>query len=123
MGQRVFPYETDDKVLIILPTGDSLGIEERQLVLEINSIHKLIDESDVEHVVIDLSSTPYLGSLIIGALMVFCRKVRDRNGGVAMCAAKAGVKDALEIMRMGDIIPYHEDRAAALAFVRGTEVE
>jgi anti-anti-sigma factor len=115
---RVFPMEQVGDVLIVSPTSDSLAVEETQLVREINSLHDAVTKAGVRHLVIDLGGAPYFGSLVLGAIIALTGKVRSLGGRPALCAAKAGVHDALEITRVLDVVPYYQTREEALAAVR-----
>jgi len=115
---RVLQYERDGNALIVSAASDSLGVEERVLKQEIDALHKLFDTPDVTHIVVDVGGTPYLGSLLLGALIALCKRVSDDGGRAALCNASEGMRESLAIMRIDTVIPYHATVTEALAAVK-----
>jgi len=116
-GQKIFPYEREGNVVIVRPVGDTLSVQERQLKKEIDVIHGIIDQDDCQHLVVDLSGAPYYGSIVIGAMMAICGKVKNKNGRAALCNATQGVHDSIQIMKLDSAVPYYQTREEALAYV------
>lgn len=114
----VLKYERDDDVLIVTPVGDSLRVEERVLSNEIDALHKLLESNDLQHIVVDIGSAPYFGSLILGSVIALCKRVTDAGGKAAMCNASEGMRESLQIMRIDSIIPYYTTREDALQAAR-----
>jgi anti-anti-sigma factor len=114
----VLKYERDGDVLIVTPVGDSLRVEERVLSNEINALHELLESNDLQHVVVDIGSAPYFGSLILGSIIALCKRVTDTGGKAAMCNASEGMRESLQIMRIESIIPYYSTRDEALQAAR-----
>ena len=117
-GQKIFPYERDGDVVIVTPAGDTLSVQERQLKKEIDVIHSVIDQDDCPHFVVDLSGAPYFGSIVIGAMMAVCGKVKDKNGKAALCNATPGVHDSIQIMKLDSAVPYYPSREEAMNYVQ-----
>ncbi len=115
---KIFPYEREGNIVIVKPTGDSLSVQERQLKKEIEAIHAVIDQDDCQHLVVDLSGAPYFGSIVIGALMAICGKIRNKNGRAVLCNATEGVFDSIQIMKLDAAFPYHPSLEDALAYVK-----
>lgn len=115
---KVLQYNRDGDVIVVTPMGDSLRVEEQVLRQEIQALHELLDAPDAKHIVVDVGSAPYFGSLVLGALIALCKRVTDSGGNAAWCNASEGMKESLEIMRLTTIIPYFDTRAEALAAVR-----
>lgn len=115
---KIFPYEREGGVVIVKPAGDALNVEERQLKKEIDAIHGVIDQDNCRHLVVDLSAAPYFGSIVIGAVMAICGKIKNKNGRAALCNATEGVHDAIQIMRLDTAVPYFPTLEEALAYVQ-----
>ena len=115
---KIFPYEREGRVVIVKPAGDSLSVEERQLKKEIDALHAVIDHEDCQHLVVDLSGAPYFGSIVIGAMMALCGKVKNKNGRAALSNATQGVHDSIQIMKLDSAVPYFPTREEALAYVQ-----
>lgn len=115
---KVLRWEQDGDVLIVQPCGDSLRVEEAQLGAEIDRVHDLVDGGTVRHAVIDLGAVTFFGTVVIGALMTICHKVREKGGKVAWCNASPNMREVIQIMRLDTVMPYHATRTEALAAVR-----
>ncbi len=116
--QKIFPYEKEGNIIIVRPAGDSLAVQERQLKKEIDAIHAAIEQNGCQHLIADLSGAPYFGSIVIGAVMAICGKVKNQNGRAALCNATDGVHDSIQIMRLDAAVPYFPTREEALAYVQ-----
>jgi anti-anti-sigma factor len=117
---KIFPFDREGNVVIVKPTGDSLGVQERQLIKEIDAVHAVIDQEDCQHLIVDLGAAPYFGSIVIGAVMAICGKIRNKQGRAALCNASEGVYDSIQIMKLDAAVPYYSTRDQALAYVRET---
>ena len=114
----VLKFERDGDTLIVLPTGDSLRVEERVLAKEIAALHEMIESKDSKNIVVDIGNSPYFGSLVLGAVIALCKRITDKGGKAALCSASEGMRESLEIMRIDTIIPYFSTREAAMDEVR-----
>lgn len=112
-----FTSERQGKTLIISPEGDSLSFEESDIKRSLDQLHNLLDEPEIKNLVVDVGSAPYLGSIIIGAIMVLCKKATDNGGNVAICNATPSVLDTIQLMRLDSVIPYFATREEAIGQV------
>jgi len=115
---QVLKYERQGETLVVSPVGDSLRVEERVLSSEIENIHSMLESGDMRNVVVDISGSPYFGSLILGSIIALCKRVTDGGGKAALCNASAGMQESLEIMKIDTIIPYYNSREEAVAAFR-----
>ena len=113
-SHRAFRYERDGATLIVSLQGDSLNTEESALEREIDTLHKVLDEPEIKHVVVDIGSLPFFGSIIIGAIMALCQKAISRGGKAALCDASDGMRDVIRIMKLDTVLPYYQTREEAL---------
>lgn len=120
-GQKIFPYELSGSVVIVKPAGDTLKVQERQLKKEIDQLHNVIDQEGSEHFIVDLSGSTYFGSIVIGAMMAVCGKVKNKHGRAALCNATPGVYDTIQIMKLDAAVPYYNTREEAMAYVQSGE--
>jgi len=116
---NIFDIEHDDDVLVIMPRGDTLPLEELVLEAEVSSLHKLIDQKKIRKLIVDIGNAPFFGSLLIGAILGLCKKVSDQDGLAVMCNASEGMRESIRIMKLDTVIPYYEARAEALASLTG----
>ncbi len=112
-----FTSERQGKTLIISPEGDSLSFEESDIKRSLDQLHHLLDEPEISNLIVDVGSAPYLGSIIVGAIMVLCKKASDNGGKTAFCNASPSVLDSIQLMRLDSVIPYFATREEAMTQV------
>ncbi|MDA1016173.1 MAG: hypothetical protein O3A00_17170 [Planctomycetota bacterium] len=115
---KVLPFEILDDVLVIHPTGKSLHAGESVVEKEITELHRKIEELQIRRVVVDIGIALHFGSLVIGALLMICVKVRENAGRAALCQATASMLETLQIMKVETLIPYFATLDEALAHVK-----
>ena len=81
---------------------------------EINRLHALLAEPDISNLVVDFSTTRYLSSIIIGAIIALCKKTCDDGGKAALCNASDGMYDQIQIMKLDTVFPYFPSRGEAI---------
>lgn len=113
-GRKTFEYERRGSTLVVVPTGDSLGFEERDLESEIAGLHDLLDDPELQNVVVDVGRAPYFSSLVLGAVLALCKRATDRGGQAALCNASAGMLESIQIMKLDRVLPYYSTRDEAL---------
>jgi anti-anti-sigma factor len=70
-------------------------------------------------VLLDMSKTHYVDSTAIGWL-ISCNKQFKANGGqLVIHSVQPAVRQVLELLKIGKVVPIVEDEAAARAFVTG----
>ena len=116
MARELSAFKTErlGNMLIVVPQGDSLSIQEVELESEINQLHRMLDEPGVENLVVDVGSAPYFGSIIIGAIMALCLKARDAGGQAMLCNASPAMLDVIQIMKLDTLLPYYSTREEAI---------
>lgn len=115
---KFLPNTLENGTLIVTPIGDSLGVEERMLEKEIAALHKAIEKKKARHIVIDVSGSPYFGSLMMGAMIALCKRATDEGGKAALCCASGGMLESIQIMRLDRVVPHFPNREDALEFVQ-----
>lgn len=117
VSHKFLPYTIVDETLIVTPVGDSLGVEERMLEREIAALHTAIEKKKAKHIVIDVSGSPYFGSLMMGAMVALCKRATDEGGKAALCCASGGMLESIQIMRLDKVVPHFPNRDDAIEFV------
>lgn len=65
--------------------------------------------------VLNLDGVEFLSSSALNKLVALERKLRVRDGRLALCSLTSTVKDVFSITKLGDIFCIHEDESAAIA--------
>ena len=113
--QKVFPTEVRGNVVVLAPEGDALGIQESQLRREISGLHELLDRPGSAALIVDLGRAKYFSSIVIGAVLTMCTKMKQLNRPAVLCNATEAVFDVLQIMKLDTILPYYATREDAFA--------
>lgn len=113
--QRVFPTEIRGTVVVLAPEGDALGVQESQLRREISAVHELLEQSKSTALIVDLGRAKYFSSIVIGAVLTMCTKMKQLNRPAVLCNATEAVFDVLQIMKLDTILPYYATREEAFS--------
>lgn len=119
---RILRVEQDDDILVLVPVARDAGFRYADLQGELNAARRAFDLSDAQRVVADLGELDYIGSEMIGAVVMLLRQVTDRGGRAAMCGASERLQEALAQMNLARVWPYYPTRAEALAALRSGPV-
>jgi anti-anti-sigma factor len=115
---KVFPHEVFDEVIVVIPEGDALGVQETQLRGEINAMHELLERPASKALIVDLGRAKYFSSIVVGAVLTLCSKMKQLSRPAALCNATEAMLDVIQIMKLDTVFPYHETRDDALRSVR-----
>lgn len=72
-------------------------------------------EAGATKVILDLAALQYISSAGLRVLLMAAKKLKDRGGGLAVCAAQRYVKEVLDIAGFSSIIPSFDDEQQAIA--------
>ena len=72
-------------------------------------------------VVVDLAGVDFLDSTGLGVLLGGLKRVRARDGALALCRAEPQVRKVFDVTRVIEILPVHDSVDDAIAAVRGSE--
>ena len=109
----VFPLKRKGDTLIVSPAGDVGSFTSADVQGELNQVVKLFDDPRLKNVIVDLGSSNYFGSEMIGAINFLGSHVRERGGRFAVCEASPDMRQGLHIMKLDTIWPLHESRREA----------
>ena len=118
---KVLPFDVEQDLLVLHPTGDMLAVGESVVEQEIADVHAAVSDNDIKRLVVDVGDAPHFGSLVMGALLTICLRVVELGGQVAMCQASESMRESLGIMKVDTVIPYHDTLELALAAVSDSE--
>lgn len=116
--QKIVGVEQKQNALVVTPKGDAISFRESDVLAELKQIHELIDEAGNPDLVIDLNSSNYFGSMMLGEMVRLGQKINEKGGKVAMCSVSDQVQKVLEVMKLADIWPQFDSRKTALKYLR-----
>ena len=111
---KAFPAELRKETLVVSPAGDAVGFRELDLNKEIKTLLEILDQPEVKNLVVDLGTSKYYGTIIIGAFNVLGTKVRETGGKIAMCNASEDMRGILRVMNLDTLWPHYDSLKEAL---------
>lgn len=114
---RLYVHELHGNTLVIRPRGDSVGFSVGQRRQENGEIRKLVEDSRVQNLLVDLSTEHYFGSMVIGELLEFGQLVKARGGRIGLCQASDDLLVVLNLMQLNGQWEFFPTTAAAVQTV------
>lgn len=114
----IFKVCQEGEILIVEPPEDTLGYEESDLDRAIEDLFDQLEEPEVVHLIIDLGRAPSHSSIMIGAIMGLCQKVKNDGGKAVLCHASPSMMEALKTMRLDTVHPYMETVEKAMHLIQ-----
>jgi pSer/pThr/pTyr-binding forkhead associated (FHA) protein len=111
---RLFRIESYADALILLPNGDAPSMTYKEIHVESSRISELQTAHGYRHLVIDGTNAPILTSMVLDAIISFCRQAR---GKVAFCNLSEELLSSVQSMNLDRIWPVVAGRAEALQYV------
>jgi hypothetical protein len=108
---RALKAEIHGDTVIVTPTGDLGDFRYKDIHLDVGRINDLLVRDDCRNVLIDMSADPALGTVVMTALVGFCRSVK---GAAAFCHVSDEMRESLNSARIGSLWPQFATRAEAL---------
>jgi anti-anti-sigma factor len=116
---EAFKVDVEGDAIVVAPQGDSHGFRYDALHYEYNQIHKALLAPDIRHLVVDLISVEFLGSLMLGVIIKLSKRVKDRGGKVVLCNASDQMKSILDMQNLTSVWPLFPARSDALRALVG----
>jgi anti-anti-sigma factor len=114
---KVFPAEVEGRTLVVTPRGDSIGFRDTDVAGELKTLLSIPGTPGIVNLVIDLGSSEYFGSTMIGAINQIGTKFREIGGRIALCDVSPQMSEMLEVMHLGDLWMKFDTRKIALRFM------
>jgi anti-anti-sigma factor len=111
---KVFLAEQEGSTLVVTPRGDAIGFRDSDVSSELKTISDLAGSPGIINLVIDLGSSDYFGSTMIGAINQLGTEFRYIGGRVALCNVSPQMNDMLEIMHLKELWMIFDTRKIAL---------
>lgn len=111
---RIFKLEFLGDTMVVLPQGDIREFMYREIQVEANRIIHVMNTYGYQHLIIDFSGVPLVGSVILEAITSFCRLVRGR---AVMCSPTTEMLESLQGMNLHTIWPVYATRQDAYVAV------
>jgi anti-anti-sigma factor len=117
---RLLQYETEGKLLVVIPQGDCSSLEAAVLDAELQEILTEIATHEIQDVVVDLERAPFFGSTMLGGLIRLWREMTNLKGRLVLCNVSPAEHDILNATRLDSVWQIYTSRTAALAALRSS---
>jgi pSer/pThr/pTyr-binding forkhead associated (FHA) protein len=114
---KLFRVEAYADTLILLPHGETPNMTYKEIHIESSRISELQTVHGFRHLVIDGSYATVLNSMVLDAVIAFCRAARGR---VVYCNLSEDLLASIQSMNLDRIWPCVASRAEALQYVYST---
>lgn len=114
---HIFDVESRSQTLIITPKKVVGTLADATVQTEWQEILNRIAEGSVRHVVFDLTFSRYLGSVMIEAMLLVWKRIRPKNGRLAICNASDVASEILELSNLPAIWSICDSRDEAFKAV------
>ncbi|GEM_PF-345935 len=99
-GKAVFEYERFGNVLIVSPTGSLMGFRDNDVRNAYNETYRLLDDSEVSHLLVDFSKLSYFASTFVGMLIRLAKKTRQGGGEAVLCHLSDNMKTMMKTLML-----------------------
>jgi anti-anti-sigma factor len=109
LSTRPLPGRADAIVVSVVGEIDSQSAEQfrQDLVALVNS--------DVKHLVLNLSDLSYINSSGLGALVAAYKRVRTLDGSLRLCHVRGAIAEVMKLIRLHTIVDIFDTEEAACA--------
>jgi anti-anti-sigma factor len=111
---KVFLAEQEGNTLVVAPRGDAIGFRDSDVAGELKTLCDLAGSPGILNLIVDLGSSDYFGSTMIGAFNQLGNAFRYIGGRIALCDVSPQMDDMLEIMHLKDVWMIFDTRKIAL---------
>ena len=111
---KYFEWSMVDGVVLIVVTRRELSRKEAAEEWG-EELKALIPNRPSKRYVIDFRNTDHISSTAYSIVILFSRTLAKTGGSLAICGLKPEVRAYAEVLKMGRIVPIHDDLNQALA--------
>jgi anti-anti-sigma factor len=115
----IFEVDRLGGVFVLEPQQDLHELDCREIAAEGEEVLRLASDPSVEGVVVDFGRTDAFGSSALELLVRLWRRMRDRDGCMALCNVSDHENEILEATGLADFWPVYPSRAEAVEAMGG----
>jgi anti-sigma B factor antagonist len=114
-----FEVEITGETLIVTPLMDLRELGYPEIEAGASEILDLIGKSSIRNIVMDFHKTDYYGSTALGFFVKLWKRVRERQGRMALCCLSEHEREILAVTKLDSVWRICSSRAEAMQFIRG----
>ncbi len=111
---QLFRMEIWGDTAVIVPRGDAVGFTAQAVNSELTRIHEILRRDAVKHLIVDLGSANYFGSIVLGAVVQLGQVIQAKHGRIALAAASEDMQDVLRLMKLDTMWEFYPTEKSAL---------
>ncbi len=115
---KLFTTEVDDNVLIIVPQGSVSSLAAESMKPELDEMLAQLEQPGMKSVVVDMADVSYFGTIMLGAMHMIWKRVRQQGGKMALCNVSVVGREVLKIAGFDTLWPMCPSREEAMDAVR-----
>jgi anti-anti-sigma factor len=116
-SSNVFLTEHQSATLVITPLINVSSLAGDHVQPELDGILTLLQQPNTKNVVVDFTRVTYFGSVMLAATQMIWKRVRAKEGKMALCNVSELGREILHIAKFDLIWPIYESQREALEAV------
>jgi len=110
--------EHSGDTLIVTPLKNLSELDYEQIQQGGRELLELLSVAPVNHLLIDFQKTDSFGSTALGLFVRLWKKIRDRNGSMALCNLSDNEKEILKVTKLDSAWPLCDSLEEARKVIR-----
>ena len=115
---RFFDLQQTEDTLVVVTLREITSLDDEDLDAELSGVEHRLDQPDVKNLVVDLGDVSYLESCTLNTIVSLWKRVRNRNGKMALCNVSELAREILQVANLDSVWPVLDSRDEALSTVR-----
>jgi len=113
---RALKVEIEQATIVVTPGEELDSVRYQEIHLEVGRINDLVRHGGFRNLLIDLSARPALESVVLTALVGFCRAI---PGQAAFCGMSDTMRESMNATKLATLWPIYVTRAEAIQALTG----
>lgn len=113
-AQPLFEFERQGETVVVTALQNLDEFKFHEIELAADETLELLQNGAARNVVIDLGRSDYCGSTALGFFLKLWKRVREREGRMALCNVSPHEKEVLAATKLEHMWPVCESREAAM---------
>ncbi len=111
---KAFDTDRAGQTLVLMPQGTVSSLAGEDVGSELDQLLEELNSPEVTNVVIDFDRAAYFGTVMLGAMHVIWKRVRDEQGKMALCNLSEMGREILRVSGVDALWPICPSRDEAL---------
>jgi len=116
---KLFLTDKIGRTLLVVPLANISSLAGEHVQPELNTVLAELEEGGAKNVVIDLERLDYFGSVMLAAMHMMWKRVRENDGRMVLCGVSELGKEVLQIARFDTLWTICGRREEALISAAG----